>query len=85
MRLTFIIALFVAAVAVLFALQNSQPVIVHFIKWSFEASLVVVLLLTFVAGVLAAFIAAIPGRIRLKRELSSCRKSARGSSGGGQG
>ncbi|MEK6758613.1 MAG: LapA family protein [Deltaproteobacteria bacterium] len=83
MRIVIFVSLFVAALAVIFALQNSQPVIVNFINWSFEASLVIVLLLTFVAGLLSAFIVSIPWRVKMMRDLSNCRKTA-GHTGGPQ-
>lgn len=83
MRVVIIVSLCVAALAVLFALQNAQPVVVNFINWSFEASLVIVLLLTFVAGLLSAFVVSIPWRVKMMRELSSCRKAA-GQTGGTQ-
>lgn len=75
MRIVIIVSLCVASLAVLFALQNSQPVAVRFLNWSFEASLVIVLLITFVAGLLSAFIASIPWRVKMMRELSNCRKT----------
>lgn len=81
MRIVIFVSLCVAALAVLFALQNSQPVVVNFINWSFEASLVIVILLTFVAGLLSAFIISIPWRVKMMRELSNCRKAA-GHTGG---
>ncbi len=83
MRIVIIVSLCVAALAVLFALQNSQPVVVNFFNWSFEASLVIVLLLTFVAGLVSAFIVSIPWRVKMMRELSNCRKAA-GQTGGPQ-
>lgn len=77
MRITLIFAIIVSALAVVVALQNAQPVNVSFLKWSFEASLVIVLLLTFFAGVVAAFVASIPWRVKVMRELSSYRKTGR--------
>lgn len=74
MRATLIIALIVASLAVVFSIQNSQPVMVNFLKWYFEASLVVVLLITFIAGVITAFLVSIPWRIRKMREVSHYRK-----------
>lgn len=83
MRIVIFVSLCVAALTVLFALQNSQPVVVNFVNWSFEASLVIVLLLTFVAGLLSAFIVSIPWRVKMMRELSNRRKAA-GQKGGPQ-
>ena len=75
MKLSFAISIILAALAVVFSLQNAQPVKVTFLYWSFEGSLVIILLLTFLVGVIAAFIASIPGYIRMKRESSAHRKA----------
>ncbi|MCC6502774.1 MAG: LapA family protein [Deltaproteobacteria bacterium] len=75
MRFFLVIAIILVALAASFALQNAQPVSVKFIKWSFEASLVIVLILTFAAGALAAFLISVPWRIRVLRELSGLKKT----------
>jgi len=77
MRLFVVLAFVLVGLAALFALQNAQPVSVNFIKWSFEASLVIVLLLTFAAGAVAAFLASIPWRIKVMRQLSGLKKNQR--------
>ncbi|MBI4949874.1 MAG: LapA family protein [Deltaproteobacteria bacterium] len=74
MNISFVIAIILAFIAVIFSLQNSQATIVSFLKWSFEAPLVLVLLATFVVGAATAFIGSIPGRIKRKREVSEARK-----------
>lgn len=44
--------LFIAAIAMVFALQNADPVPVHFFFWKIEsARLALVLLVTFISGV----------------------------------
>lgn len=75
MGISFVVAIVLAFIAVVFSVQNSQSTIVSFLKWSFEAPLVLVLLATFVVGAATAFIASIPGRMKLKRELSEARKT----------
>lgn len=77
MKLSFAVSIILSALAVVFALQNALPAKVTFLYWSFEASLVIILLLTFVAGVLSAVIASVPGYIRMRRELSACKRPAR--------
>lgn len=74
MRFLMAIAVALMALAAVFALQNSQPVSVNFLKWSFSASMVIILILTFAAGALAAFLFSIPWRIRVLRELSALKK-----------
>lgn len=75
MRLFMVLAFVLVGLAALFALQNAQPVSVNFIKWSFEASLVIVLLLTFAAGAVTAFLASVPWRIKVMRELGGLKKT----------
>lgn len=75
MRFLMAIAVVLMALAAVFALQNSQPVSVNFLKWSFSASMVIVLILTFAAGALAAFLFSIPWRVRILRELSGLKKA----------
>ena len=47
-----IVALGLAILTVVFALQNTVPVVVTFLIWKFEGSLAMVLMLTFALGVL---------------------------------
>jgi len=75
MRFLMAIAVVLMALAAVFALQNSVPVSVNFLKWSFSASLVIVLILTFAAGALAAFLFSIPWRGKILRELAALKKA----------
>lgn len=77
MRFLMVIAVVLMALAAVFALQNSQPVSVNLFKWSFSASLVIVLILTFAAGALSAFLFSIPWRIRVSRELAALKREHR--------
>ena len=83
MRFLMAIALVLMALGALFALQNSQPVSVNFLKWSFAASMVIVLILTFAAGALAAFLFSIPWRVKVLRELSGLKKLQKDRTGQG--
>lgn len=76
MRILLAAAIVIAALSAVFALQNARPVSVSFLSWSFEASLVIVLLMTFSAGALAAFLVSVPWRIKVLRELSELRKKS---------
>lgn len=49
-----IVALGLAILTVVFALQNTVPVVVTFLIWKFEGSLAMVLMLTFALGVLVS-------------------------------
>ncbi len=69
-----IIALLIAIVAVIFALQNTALIMVSFFAWQFEQSLALVLLLTVILGVLIGVLTILPGSIRSKWRLSSQKK-----------
>jgi uncharacterized integral membrane protein len=69
MKLTFIAALVVAALAAFFAIQNSQVATVTFFGWYFEASLVMVLMITFAAGALTAMLIMIPASMKKSLEI----------------
>lgn len=77
MRILIAVSIVLVIIATVFALQNSQPVSVIFLRWVFEAPLVLILLATFFAGALAAFLVSMPWRIRTSRELSALRKARR--------
>ncbi|WP_315787945.1 LapA family protein [Fischerella sp. JS2] len=51
-RILTLLALLIAIAAVIFALQNSTPVLVQFLAWQAQESMALVLLLTFTFGVL---------------------------------
>jgi uncharacterized integral membrane protein len=69
-----IIALLIAILAVVFALQNTAVVTVTFLVWNFQSSLALVLLLALVAGLLICFLAMAPGMIRSGWRASRQRK-----------
>ncbi len=74
MQVFIIIALVIAVIAVIFALQNIAAVTVTFFFWSFHGSLALVLLLSVTAGVLISLTAGLPGLIRARLAVSSLRK-----------
>ncbi|MEK6572518.1 MAG: LapA family protein [Bacteroidota bacterium] len=73
MRSSAILALFIATVAVVFALQNAVPVTVSFLTWRFEGSLALILLVTLTLGVFLGLIVSIPALVRKTRMFSSQR------------
>ncbi len=74
MQIFIIIALLIAVIAVIFALQNLTAVTVTFFLWSFHGSLALVLLLSVAAGVLISLLASLPGLVRGRWNASSTRK-----------
>jgi uncharacterized integral membrane protein len=74
MKFALFFAIFFSALVISFSLQNSQLVQVQFLHWYFEGALVFVLLLTFAVGLLAMFLAALPGVFRRRSEVKSLQK-----------
>jgi len=64
MTLFLIGALAIATLAIVFALQNAVPIAVSFLFWRFRGSLAMVLLLTFVLGVVMGLLASMPAVIK---------------------
>jgi uncharacterized integral membrane protein len=77
MRSTVIVALAIIVVAAFFALQNSQVIQVGFLPWTFEGPLVIVLLITFAAGVIAGWLAAIPSTWKKSRQVAELKRELR--------
>jgi uncharacterized integral membrane protein len=69
MRIPLFAAFAIAALAALFATQNAQHTQVSFLTWYFEAPLVMILLITFAAGSLTAFLAMLPASVRKSLEI----------------
>lgn len=74
MQIFIIIALLIAVIAVIFALQNTAAVTVTFLFWSINGSLALILLLTLLVGVLISVLVSLPGLIRRKWSLASHKK-----------
>ena len=74
LRLSLVIALLIAFLAVIFALQNAVPVVVNFLPWEFQGSLALVLLLTLALGVIVGLLVSVPSIIRRSRRISHQQK-----------
>ena len=70
-----LITVLAAIVAVLFTLQNAPPAMVRLGYWQWEASLGLILLLTFSSGILISLIAYLPNIMKKKREISYLNKT----------
>ena len=74
--LVWILRFFIVVILVWFAVKNSQLVDVHgFPEQKWQAPLVFVLLVTFVAGVVIGLLAWIPTVVRQRRELAKLRRA----------
>lgn len=70
MKFALIAAIALSVLMAFFAVQNSQPTQVTFMGWYFNESLVIILLLSFGAGVLATLLAMLPGSLRKSMEIA---------------
>jgi lipopolysaccharide assembly protein A len=68
-QLGLVLALCLATLVALFAVQNAGPVTLHLGFWAVETSLVVVILVAAVAGAILASLLSLPGWIRDRRRL----------------
>ena len=75
MKLSLIAAIILALVMAFFAVQNSQQAQVSFFGWYFDGPLIIVLLLSFTAGAVAAFLAVLPGGFRKSMEIKKLKAS----------
>ena len=69
-----IAALAIAILTVIFALQNTIPVLVTFMFWKFEGSMALVLMLTFALGVLVSLMVSTPAMLK-RRSANSTQKN----------
>lgn len=75
MKFALIVAIAVSLVMAFFAVQNSQQAQVSFLGWYFDSPLIIVLLLSFSAGAVAAFLAVLPGGLRKSMEIKKLKAS----------
>jgi lipopolysaccharide assembly protein A len=74
MKSFLIAALGLAILTVIFALQNTIPIVVTFLVWKFEGSLALVLMLTFALGVLVSSLVSIPAIVKEDRQFQIRRR-----------
>lgn len=74
MRFALVLALLLALGAVVFALQNPAEMSVRIGPWIYSGSTAIILILTFAAGVLTAFLASVPGRWTSGRKIKALEK-----------
>jgi len=74
MQVQLIVAIIVAILAVVFALQNAVPITVSFLTWKFESSLALVLLITIALGVIMSLLVSVPSMIKTRKMISGQKK-----------
>lgn len=71
-----IIAVVIALLAVIFALQNAQPVMVKLFRWDITGSMALVLLITLLIGFASGMLILFPNIYRKNSAIKSHRKKA---------
>jgi putative membrane protein len=74
MQIFLIFALIIAAIAVIFALQNTAVTTVTFLFWKFDGSLALILLLALIAGAVISILVSSPALIRDKLTIRNQKK-----------
>lgn len=74
MQIFVLIAIAIALIAAMFALQNIVPVTVSLLTWTFEGSLALMLFIAMMLGASASFLASFPSFVRGKRTTRSLRQ-----------
>ncbi len=74
MQIFLFVALFISALAVVFALQNSDTTQVTFLTWQFDSSLALVLLIALAAGALISFLFSLPTNLKTRWTIRQQRK-----------
>jgi len=74
MRFGLLFSLVLAILAVIFALQNPQPMDVNLLFFRTEGSTALVLILTFSFGIIVGLLSSLPGRLRARRRLQELQK-----------
>jgi uncharacterized integral membrane protein len=69
-----IIAIVLAAVTALFAIQNSGVITVSFLGWEWDASLALILILTLGVGILIGYLAGLPGSLKKGSQLRKVKR-----------
>lgn len=74
MQIFLLIALFIAVLAVIFAVQNNDSATVAFALWKFEGSMALMLLISMAAGALMSIFVSMPSNIRARWTIRQQRK-----------
>jgi putative membrane protein len=76
MKIFTLFVLLIAIIVGVFALQNATPVFVQFLGWQTQASMALILLVTFALGVLFGFLISLPTMIQRMRKIAHFRSQA---------
>jgi lipopolysaccharide assembly protein A len=68
MKVKLLISVIIALLLVIFAVQNANEIDINFWFWSVKGSLAVVLLITFLLGIVVGMLSALPSLFRKKEK-----------------
>ena len=85
MRAVLVVLVIVLALVAAFAVQNPGVVAVRFLHFSADMSLLVIIVLSFGAGVLAGWLAGVPASFRRARRIRELEAAAKGRAAGAPG
>lgn len=77
MRIYLILALLLAIIVTIFAVQNNEPVDVSFLTFELTGSLALVLMITLAFGIIIGILVSAPSSLRRRMEIGGLKKSAR--------
>ncbi len=77
MRIYLILALLLAIIVTIFAVQNNGPVDVSFLTFELNGSLALVLMITLTFGIIIGILVSAPSSLRRRRKIGDLKKSVR--------
>ena len=77
MRIYLILALILAIIVTIFAVQNNEAVDVSFLTFELNGSLALVLMLTLTVGIIIGILVSAPASLRRRLEISGLKKNVR--------
>jgi uncharacterized integral membrane protein len=77
MRILIILAVLLALLVTIFAVQNIAPTAIQFLFWNITGSLALILMVTFSVGILIGLMIMIPAAVRGRFQLADLRRTVK--------
>ena len=77
MRILIILAVVLALLVTVFAVQNIAPTAIQFLLWNVTGSLALILMVTFSVGILIGLMIMIPGAVRGRLQSADLRRTVK--------
>lgn len=75
MQIYVILATIIAISIIIFSFQNPFPLMVYFLNWEVKSSLTIILIITFIAGILTSFLVTTISRIKRMQLIARQKKT----------